>query len=336
VTLLPADAPSRAGGTTSGVAYDLNQQGRFEWSRREPEALLQALRLFHQAVAADSNYAWAHVGLADTYNMLGSHDYGVLPPDSAFPAARRSALRALQLAPDLAPAHAALANVKANYDWDWNGAEAGYRRAIDLNPGYTPSGEWLASLLIARGRMSEALQLLRRVVEYNPSSALALTDLAQYYYYTRDLQRAHEYADRALATDPSFGRAHILHALVLCQGGLADKTVPWLEQVAAARGSADPILIALLGYAYARAGRPKDARGQLNALQVLRRDRYVPIEYDVPAQVALGDHADAIRALENALRSHSTSIIHLRAEPLVDPLRAMGGFQDIIDQLPGS
>jgi DNA-binding SARP family transcriptional activator/TolB-like protein len=333
VKLLPDAAPGQARSTTSGEAYMLHQRGRLEWSLRQPDALLRARALFADAVRADPNYAWAHVGLADTYNILGSYDYGVLAPDSAYPPARRHATRALELSPGLAPAHAALANIRMNYDWDWNAAEAGFRRAIRLNPGYTPASEWLAYLLIARNRMTEALDLLHGAIEYNPASALIYTDLAHYHYYARDFDRAHGYVDRALAIDPQFGRAHALRALLLCQSGAADDAVPMLEVMAEMHGTGDPVLLGLLGYAYALSGRHQEARGQLDRLQQLQRERYVPVEYSAMIHIGLGQHDRAVDLLEVALGRRSSSMIYLRSEPLVDPLRGMERFQRIVAQV---
>jgi DNA-binding SARP family transcriptional activator/TolB-like protein/Tfp pilus assembly protein PilF len=333
VTLLPTTAPGRAGGTTNAEAYDLQLRGRFEWGRRQPDALLRALDLFQRAAAADPDYAWAHVGLADTYTELGSYDYGVLAPDSAYPRARRAARRALALAPELAPAHAALASVAMNYEWDWDAAEAGYRRAIQLNPGYSPASEWLAYLLIARRRMPEALQLLRDAVEYNPSSALVLTDLAHYHYYARDYAQAHTYVERALATDAGFGRAYALRALLLCQTGAAQDAIPFLEQMRALQGAGDPVLVGLLGYAYALAGRAAEARGVTAWLRDLESERYVPAEYRAMIHIGLGEAEPALSLLEEALRRRSNSMIYLAAEPIADPLRGMPRFERILARI---
>jgi tetratricopeptide (TPR) repeat protein len=311
----------------------LHQRGRLEWSLRQPDALLRARALFADAVRADPDYAWAHVGLADTYNILGSYDYGLLAPDSAYPPARRHATRALELSPGLAPAHAALANIRMNYDWDWHAAEAGLRRAIRLNPGYTPASEWLAYLLIARDRMTEALGLLHAAIEYNPASALIYTDLAHYHYYARDFTRAHGYVDRALSIDPQFGRAHALRALLLCQSGAADDAVPMLEVMAQMHGTGDPVLLGLLGYAYALSGRHGEARDQLDRLRQLQRERYVPVEYSAMIHIGLGQHDRAVDLLEVALGRRSSSMIYLKSEPLVDPLRGMERFQRIVAQV---
>lgn len=328
----PAGPP---GATTSPEAHDLYRQGRYAWSTRTPESLLKAVSLLERAIAADPAYAWAHVGLADAYNMLGSYDYGVLPPDSAYPLARRAALRALELSRDLAPAHAALATVSMNYEWDWNGAEAGFRRAIQLNPGYTPGSEWLANLMIARGRMPDALALLQAAAEYNPASALILTNLAHYHYYARDYDVAHEYLDRAALIDPLFGRTHLLRALVLSVAGSSDMAIELLEPMAAAGRATDPIVVGLLGYAYALSGRPDDALAQAEWLGALQEVRFVPPEYEALIHIGLGQHDRALDLMEAALARRSSALIYLSVDPLADPLRGAPRFERILAAVSG-
>jgi DNA-binding SARP family transcriptional activator/TolB-like protein/Tfp pilus assembly protein PilF len=329
---LRVDLGEARGHTTTPAAYDLVQRGRYQWSRRRPEALLEALDLFRQAVAADPDYPWAWVGLADTYNMLGSYDYGILRPAEAFPQARCAAQRALQLEPKLAPAHAAMGNIRFNYDWDRIGAKEDYDQAILLNPGYTSSKEWLAYLHISRGEMEQAERLLKEAAEYN-ASALVLTDLGHLYYYTGDIVQAGDYVRRALTVDPDFGRASVLYTLLQIQAGRAADAVALLEQMKEQSGSHDPVLAGLLGYAYARTGRTTEARREIAWLQSLPRARYVPAEYAAMIHIGLGEPDLALGYLERALESRSSSMVFLRYEPIVDPLRGLPRFQRIVDRV---
>jgi tetratricopeptide (TPR) repeat protein len=181
--------------------------------------------------------------------------------------------------------------------------------------------------------MTEALNLLHGAIEYNPASALVYTDLAHYHYYARDFARGHGYLDRALAIDPQFGRAHALRALLLCQSGAAADAVPMLEVMAEQHGSDDPVLHGLLGYAYALSGKHGRAHDQLDRLQQMQRERYVPVEYSAMIHIGLGQHDRAVDLLEVALSRRSSSMIYLGSEPLVDPLRGMARFQRIIAEV---
>ena len=71
--------------------------------------------------------------------------------------ARAAVERALELDPDLAEAHSALGLVRFYFEWDWAGAEAELRRAIELNPGSRVGQEEYGWFLTATGRLDEGL-----------------------------------------------------------------------------------------------------------------------------------------------------------------------------------
>jgi Flp pilus assembly protein TadD len=79
--------------------------------------------------------------------------------------------RALALNPNLAEAHAQMGRIKQQVDFDWTGADASYRRAVELEPG-SPETVGLAAFSVAiLGRLDEALLLTRRAVDLDPLNA---------------------------------------------------------------------------------------------------------------------------------------------------------------------
>src|SRR5262245_7709037 len=134
---------------------ELYAEGRNFWNQRTAEGIKQGVERFEKAVELEPNYALAHAGLADCYNMLAS--YGSMSPEEAFPKARTEAQKALDINNDLAEAHAALAYALFRGGWNWSGAEQEFQRAISLNPKYASAHQWYANLLIALGRVDEAL-----------------------------------------------------------------------------------------------------------------------------------------------------------------------------------
>jgi len=113
-------------------------KGRYYWYRRTPDALHKALEYLQGAIARDPTYALAHAGLADAYNSLGWDLFAVLPPAEAFPKAKATAEKALELDQNCGEAHAALGWAATGYDWDWGTAEREFRRAVELKPQYGP------------------------------------------------------------------------------------------------------------------------------------------------------------------------------------------------------
>src|SRR2546422_1683965 len=119
-------------------AYQLHLKGRGFINRRGV-ALWQALEAFRAAFELDPQYALASAGLADAYTLLGM--YGVLSPPDALPHARAAARRSVELGPELAEAHNAVAGVRL-WDWDWAGADREFRKALQLNPSYVQARCW--------------------------------------------------------------------------------------------------------------------------------------------------------------------------------------------------
>lgn len=321
-----APAPERR--LPSLKALRLYQQGRTAWVQRTPQTLAQAISYFEQAVAADSLYARAYAGLAEALVVQGSYDYGGLPPDSAYRYARKAALRAIALDSTLPDARTALASVYMDYDWDLVRAEREFQRAIELDPGYSPARQWYGLLLVTQGRKQEALRQLQQAAEVDPTSAAMSVQLAHYFYYAREYDRSLEELQRALELDPGFARAHLLLALVHCQ------ILRSAEAVARAEGlrarSQEPTVLAVLGYAYARAGDRARAQEARTALVAAAQQRYVPAELLALVDVGLGEKERALQELEQVRLRRSDGMIYLTVEPAMDPLRADPRFQALM------
>jgi len=88
------------------------------------------------------------------------------------PKARDAAVKALELDEGLAEAHASLAAVKVDYDWDWKSPEQELRRAVELNPGYATAHQRYAELLSEEGRSDEAIAEIKRALDLDPLSLL--------------------------------------------------------------------------------------------------------------------------------------------------------------------
>ena len=116
------------------------------------EVLRTSVANLENAVALAPEWAAAHAKLARTYHWIAS-SYEELAPEF-YPKSKRAALRALELDPNEAQAHASLGFVLFNYDWDWEGAERSIQRALALDPN---SHQWIyAMFLVAAGRYEEA------------------------------------------------------------------------------------------------------------------------------------------------------------------------------------
>ena len=177
--------------TANAEAYERYLKGRHRWNRRTAAALDESIELFHRAIELDPAFARAHAGLADSYLVLGI--YGMRPPAMVMREAEHAARVALRLDPGLAEALTACGCVRGMYAWDWTGADADFRHAIALNPGYPTARQWYAMhCLVPRGRFGEAETQLTQALELDPLSPATRSSLGVMLLYARQLRRSRE------------------------------------------------------------------------------------------------------------------------------------------------
>ena len=156
--------------TTDSEAYQLYLKGLFHWNKRTGDDLRKAIEYFNQSKEKDPSFALAYVGLAVTYSVLPSNT--ALSPQEAEESlikGKAAATRALELDGTLAEPHAVLASSRVG-EWDFVGAENGYKRAIELNPNYATAHQWYSELLAKLGRNEEAFARIKRAYELDPFS----------------------------------------------------------------------------------------------------------------------------------------------------------------------
>ncbi|MDX1534103.1 MAG: tetratricopeptide repeat protein, partial [Thermoplasmata archaeon] len=169
-------------------AYTLYLKGRYHWNLRTEDGFRQAISFFEEALEKDPTYARAYSGLADAYALLAWFE--MMPPHDAFPRAREAAEEALRFDDHLAEAYASLGLVKFQYGWDWEGAEAAFHQALELDPGYPTAHHFYADYLKAMGRFEEALSEMARARELDPFSLPVHTGLGHVLYLARQYDRA--------------------------------------------------------------------------------------------------------------------------------------------------
>ena len=154
-----------------------------------PETLATAIEHFKSSVAHDPDYAPAYVGLSKAYS--GS-SLRYRPSVEAMPKAHSAAVKALELDNDSAEAHACLGVIRKSWTWDWSGAEAEFRRALELSPNDVDVVNPFAQYLGCIGRHREAIELQKHALELNPLDLGALRNLGWTYWAARQYDDAIE------------------------------------------------------------------------------------------------------------------------------------------------
>jgi tetratricopeptide (TPR) repeat protein len=313
--------------TGARVAY---LKGRYFWNQRTEASLRKAMRYFQTATNHDPAFAPAYSGLADSLTLLSF--YEIVPPLEVMPSARRAALKAIELDPDLAEGHASLADIYLHFDRDWHAADSEYRRSIECNPGYALGYHWYANLLAARGQHEAAHLAVMQALEIDPVSIITVVWAGVTSHLAHRFDEAIKHYRYALELDPQFIWAHMYMAQALEQNGDFKGALREFEAtIRLARGNHS--VKAMMAHAYAAAGDRSCARDLLRELKRGSPTACKP-SYDIAATyAALGDSHRAVLWLNRACDERSMKLFTLGHDPRFDPLRHSSEFRKIVQQV---
>ena len=315
--------------TKSSEAYQLYLKGRYHWNKRTEESLKRAIGFFREAIENDPSFANAYAGLADCFVTMTTNI--PLPPQELMPKAKAAAMRALELDDGLAEGSAALGAVRWWFDWDWNGAEEAYRRAIELNPNYATAHDGYAMMLSARGRYDDAIAQITKAADLDPLSLIIAVHAGWPHYFARNYDAAIRCFRKALELDERFIPADGWLGMALGQQGRFAEAIDAFSR--ALEVDRIPILLTMLAHTYAIAGDRAKALFYLDALQVEAKSRYVS-PYDIAViHAGLGETKAAIEHLQAALADRSAWMVFLNVDPRLDGLRDEPEFAQIAKAL---
>jgi len=310
-------------------AYDLYLQGRFFWNKRTEDGLKKAIEYFEQAIETDPNYAQAYAGTADSYNLLGIYSY--LQPDEAYPVVKKAAQKALEIDETISEAHTSLASVFRYYDWNWEEAEKGFRRALGQNPNYVTAHHWYAMHLIIFGRFDEAIREMKRAQELDPLSFIINTDLGGIFFYARQYDLAEKQSLKTLEINPYFWKTYRLLGQIYIQKEMYKEAIAELNK--SIKLNYNQRAHALMGYAWGMLNRRDHALKILDELHKLSKIKYVSAVNIAILYISLARKDEALKFLEKAYEEHEPLLTFIRADPVFDTLRSDQRFKELIKKI---
>jgi serine/threonine-protein kinase len=317
--------------TESEEAYRLYLQGRYFWNRRHEGGVQKGLEYFQKAIATDPDYALPYSGLADCYFSLGFFDF--LAPKVAFGKCREAALRAVELDPDLAEAHASLGNAFFHFDWDWPAAEAEFRRAISLNPNYAAVHYFYGMFLTSAGRFDDAVAHERRAMELDPIQPVIRAAQA----FTLRLADRN---DEAIATSRSsieFDPNFFVSWLNLGQD-YADigKFVEGEEAVRKAddlAGGMSTLILLILGHVLKLAGKRDEARSIFHRVLEFSKSKYASAQLIAISYWLFDEKDAAFEWLERAIDERDHWVCYSKVLPDMRGMRSDPRFKALLKKV---
>ncbi len=281
-------------------AHELYLMGRHHLRKGTREGAEKAIRYFEDSIGKDANHAWPYAGIADAYIALTTSH---MAPRQSMPKAESAAIKALELEPTLAEAHASLGYVRLVYHWDTAGAEEALRRALELNPSSAPAHLSYAAYLAVLGRHEQALREHRLAYRLDP--LLSAVSYWGFYplFVTRQYEEIISGAQKFLELEPTRGLTHTMLALAYSRQGRI------LEGMAEAEKgwelSESSIALVVLAETYALAGKRSQSQRVLADLLEMSERHYV-CPYNIACvYLALGNKDKAFEFFHEAIEIRS-------------------------------
>ncbi|HMK31274.1 MAG TPA: protein kinase [Terriglobales bacterium] len=316
-------------GTQNLEAYELYLKGRYSWSRRTAPDLQAAISCYNQAIAKDPGYAMPYVGLAAVYGALATFGGN---PSELIPKSTAAARKALELDPTLARPHADLASTKMEYDWDFAGGEAEYKRALELDPGDATAHQWYGEDLgRIGGRVQEAIAEADRAHQLDPLSPMVATNTA----FARSLGRRYDEAiaicQKVVSDDPTFARAHFCLAEAYWGKRMYPQVVEEFKLYGQLFGDSNEVKFAsALEQGFASGGWKGALTKGIDARLAQRKTGYSS-PFNIAALYAdLGAKDQPFKWLDTAYQEHDWRLMNLKTDFRLDPLRSDPRFAELV------
>jgi len=286
---------------------------------------------FQHAIEKDPGFALAYAGLADSYlaNSIGD-------TQEFDPKAKKVAARALELDDNLAEAHTVLGAVKADFEFDWTGAEQEFKRAIESNPNdaeahYLYSWHYLTPL----GKSDQAIAEMKKALELDPFSRIDNTVMGMSYFYAGREDDALQQLQKAVAVNPDFFVTYYHLSWLYSQRGQYPEAITMLTKGRFLAGDHRVKIAASGENALRKAFAEKGARGFWQEMQHegLKDDPEIG-EFGMPQLAArLGDKQKALEGLERNFDERSPLATLVNVDPAFDSLHSDPRFENLIRRM---
>lgn len=314
------------------AAYEAFMKGRYFYNQFTGEGFLRGINFFQEAIEIEPDYADAYSAFASCYCLLAGHGLELVSPVVAIPEARSMAMKALSLNSELVEPIAFLGIISFKYEWDPKKAEEKLNRAIELNPSLFQAYVWLSQIQEALNRNDGALTNARIAKQLNPLSLSASLNLGWQMYQAEKYIEADAEVDKLIEFDSNFWGGHWAKGHIYNQHKSYKNAIDEFQQ-AVELGGGHSLPMSALGYTYAIAGMPDEARQIIADLEVLSKDVYVSPFHVAIVYAGLNQPDLMYEWLERAYQVRARSLAWLQVMRELKPFHGDGRFQNLLERI---
>jgi TolB-like protein len=319
-------------GTHNPEAYELYLKGRYSWNKRTEADLETAISYFNQAIAKDPGYALAYSGLADAYSILP--DYGGSPSENV-PKANAAARKALELDATLAQPHAVLGYNEMQYDWDFAGGEAEFKKAFELDQNDATAHQWYAEqIAFIGGREQEALAEINAAHLLDPLSPIISVQVGIVHHWARQYDEAIVICKKLGNQSPTFARAHDCLAKAYWAKHMYPQVIEESKSFGQLSGDRNESEFAsAMEQGFRSAGWKGALTKGIETRQTQRKTGYSSAYGIARLYAQLGDKDQAFQWLNTAYKERDSWLTCLKTDFLLDPLRSDPRFAETVRKI---
>ena len=297
--------------TSSPAAFQDFLRGEAAHLAASPESTHLAIESYGEAVRKDPMFALAWAGLADAHAYLGIY---FEPPTQHMPLARKAAERAVSIDRSLPSAHGVLGLIHLFYDWDYAGAQKELTAENPREFAITRLG-CTSHLLERSGHIRQAKQSLDEMLEFDPRSAMLISELGCVQYYDGKYEEAIRDYRRSLAADPRAPLAYWGLGKSLAREGRYTEALEVLRRFKTVNGFEPPIITAEIGYTLGASGDKKDALEVAHSLELASKTTWVDPYFQASIYLSVKDESHTYAWLDKAYLARSPFLISMTTEP---------------------
>jgi eukaryotic-like serine/threonine-protein kinase len=316
-------------------AYKHYLIGIYHLYKMNEAGFYQAINSFQDAINIDPGYAHAYAGIGFTYVQLGLW-FGFLSPMEVYPKARQAVDRALDLDPNLPEAHILTAEIKYIFEWDWEGAEAAFRRGMELNPNSAFAYNLYGCYLHHMGYFKESIVSNRKAKDLDPLSPPSYGNIALAFFQLGRYEEMLDELREGLKLAPNYPFLYIVMNWYFLQHQKCKEVLHNTDRIARLWGEKiPPLQVGFLGYSYAMCGRHDEAIRLLNELHTRSQTEYVPYIALSDIYLGLGQPEEAIDYLLLAYEQREVRMVQLKTREnyFYTPISDNPRFRDLMRRM---
>ena len=306
-------------------AYEIYLNGSFHLRAATPPDLALALEYFEAALAIDSSYAAAHVGVASVWGYRVQ--FGLASPEEARAPVEEHLARALELDDQAAEVHHLQAQTAVWRDWDWEAGEAAFRRTLALDPGDAQAHEFYGHLLTLLGRWDEAAEQGELGLELDRRDPFVIGLYGTQLYLVGRSDEAIQILEQMREDHPGQGFGRSVLADAYLEAGRAEEAFALRREILDSSGQEDAV--AALDLGFQQGGFTAAWARVADTLVVRARETFVRGETIARYYAMAGENDKALEWVKVGVEQRGQNAPYTGVSPLLVGLHEHAGFQEL-------